>query len=313
MTNNLSYFLVVAKELNITRAAKKLFISQQCLSNHIKRLELQYSVQLFYRKPHLHLTPAGERLYQSLIKIQLLEQNLNSELAEMENSEFGEIRFGIHSSRYSLLAPLIFPQFHRELPHVYINVINGLTREFERMVLSNEMDLFVGVNPIPQPSLHLIPLRTEQMSIIISDHLLRKYFGPDTDKYIEEFRHHADLKKMERIPFMGYNDQGTNLAAQQCLYMEIHGIHLYQPLSCANVTANLDLAKSDYTALITPQLYDSLARQMDTPDNPIYVFPIRDWPLNHIYLGYHEELYITKGIQLLIDIIQDVLTNDLTS
>ena len=32
---NLEYFLVAAEELNFTKAAKKLFISQQSLSNHI--------------------------------------------------------------------------------------------------------------------------------------------------------------------------------------------------------------------------------------------------------------------------------------
>ena len=36
---NLEYFLVAAEELNFTRAARKLYISQQSLSNHISNLE----------------------------------------------------------------------------------------------------------------------------------------------------------------------------------------------------------------------------------------------------------------------------------
>ena len=36
---NLEYFLVAAEELNFTRAAKRLYISQQSLSNHIAKLE----------------------------------------------------------------------------------------------------------------------------------------------------------------------------------------------------------------------------------------------------------------------------------
>lgn len=36
---NLEYFLVAAEELNFTKAAKKLFISQQSLSNHISNME----------------------------------------------------------------------------------------------------------------------------------------------------------------------------------------------------------------------------------------------------------------------------------
>ena len=39
MTTSEKLFLVLAEELNFNRAAKKSFISQQALSDHIKRLE----------------------------------------------------------------------------------------------------------------------------------------------------------------------------------------------------------------------------------------------------------------------------------
>ena len=41
---NLEYFLVAAEELNFTKAAKKLFISQQSLSNHISNMEKEFDV-----------------------------------------------------------------------------------------------------------------------------------------------------------------------------------------------------------------------------------------------------------------------------
>ena len=56
----LQYFLVTAEEMNFSRAAQRLFISQQSLSGSIQRLEKQYGVQLFERKPVLRLTEAGE-------------------------------------------------------------------------------------------------------------------------------------------------------------------------------------------------------------------------------------------------------------
>ena len=59
---NLEYFLVAAEELNFTRAAKKLFISQQSLSNHISNLEKEFDVVLFNRTSPLTLTYAGHSL-----------------------------------------------------------------------------------------------------------------------------------------------------------------------------------------------------------------------------------------------------------
>ncbi|MEA5532945.1 LysR family transcriptional regulator [Crocosphaera sp. XPORK-15E] len=58
---HLKYFVVVAKELNFTRAAEKLYISQPALSRQIKDLEDELNVKLFIRKSGgLKLTEAGK-------------------------------------------------------------------------------------------------------------------------------------------------------------------------------------------------------------------------------------------------------------
>lgn len=56
----LHYFVTVAQELNITRAAEKLNMSQPPLSNQIKGLEEELGAQLLIRgKRHLELTEEG--------------------------------------------------------------------------------------------------------------------------------------------------------------------------------------------------------------------------------------------------------------
>jgi len=58
---HLRYFVVVAEELNLTRAAAKLFIAQPPLTRAIKQLEGEIGVELFQRKPRgLELTSGGE-------------------------------------------------------------------------------------------------------------------------------------------------------------------------------------------------------------------------------------------------------------
>ena len=60
----LSYFVVIAEELNITKAAEKLCMSQPPLSSQIKNLEEELDTVLFIRgKRHLQLTDAGKLLY----------------------------------------------------------------------------------------------------------------------------------------------------------------------------------------------------------------------------------------------------------
>lgn len=66
---HLKYFLMVAEELNITRAAERLYISQQSLSNHISNMERELNVKLFTRSPKLALTYAGDLLVDTATQI----------------------------------------------------------------------------------------------------------------------------------------------------------------------------------------------------------------------------------------------------
>ena len=78
--DRIEYFLTLAEEKNITHAAKRLYVSQQCLSAYLKELEEEYGVQLFYRKPQFMLTPAGETFYRAAQQMQLLNKDVKSQL-----------------------------------------------------------------------------------------------------------------------------------------------------------------------------------------------------------------------------------------
>lgn len=74
---HLYYFRIVAEELNITRAAKRLFISQQSLSNHIRHMEEHFNTKLFYRQPKLRLTYAGERVLATAVGVSPARQTMD--------------------------------------------------------------------------------------------------------------------------------------------------------------------------------------------------------------------------------------------
>jgi len=91
---SLEYFEAVAQELNFTKAAERLHMSQPPLSNAIKQLEEDLGVQLFIRgKRHLTLTPAGTHLLQRAEEILILGEETRNELKELAAKQQQELSF----------------------------------------------------------------------------------------------------------------------------------------------------------------------------------------------------------------------------
>ena len=94
-----SLFLLAAEERSFTKAARRAFVTQQCLSAHIKKLEKKYQSDLFNRTSPLSLTPAGNILYQSLRKIQIIENSTREILSGLQEGTRGSVTIGMSSSR----------------------------------------------------------------------------------------------------------------------------------------------------------------------------------------------------------------------
>ena len=71
-------FLAVAEKMSVTRASEDLHVTQQCVSDHIRRLEQEYGVRLFERRPKLQLTDAGLLMQKSLQSIRIIEELKNA-------------------------------------------------------------------------------------------------------------------------------------------------------------------------------------------------------------------------------------------
>lgn len=78
----LTYFVAVAEEQHLTRAAKRLHVSQPPLTRQIQQLEDELGVQLFERSPKgMRLLPNGETLLIRAKEILELVERTRSELA----------------------------------------------------------------------------------------------------------------------------------------------------------------------------------------------------------------------------------------
>src|SRR5580700_169774 len=109
---HLRYFVAVAEEGHVTRAAERLGIQQPPLSQQIRALEAELQVQLFRRKPRgVELTQAGQTLY---AEAQLILRQVDHAVTAARRTARGEVgQIGLGFTSSASFHPLV-PQVIRE-------------------------------------------------------------------------------------------------------------------------------------------------------------------------------------------------------
>ena len=82
----LKTLLSVEKEGSFTRAAEVLALSQPAVSYHIRQLEAEYAIKIFYRTPQkLTLTPEGEVLVKYARRLENISENARRALMDISS------------------------------------------------------------------------------------------------------------------------------------------------------------------------------------------------------------------------------------
>ena len=144
---SLHYFTVVAEELNITRAAERLNMSQPPLSSQIKGLEEELGVQLFIRgKRHLTMTEAGSLLYRRAKQLLELSEQTRQEIRSMEGLS-GDLNISLVEGRAPYLLARWIAGFRSEFPQVSFHLWNGSGDEVMERLQHGLADLAVVAAP----------------------------------------------------------------------------------------------------------------------------------------------------------------------
>ena len=175
----LHYFTVVAQELNITRAAEKLNMSQPPLSNQIKALEEELGVQLFIRgKRRLELPEEGGLLLRRAVQIQELADKTRQEIASLREGMTGVIYLSMVEGRAPFLAARWIAGFREEFPLVRYNLWNGSSDDVLDRLHKGLADLAVIAAPYDTEHLEGFPVGREPwIAMLHPDHPLAQPIG----------------------------------------------------------------------------------------------------------------------------------------
>ncbi len=275
MQTSYEIFLLVAQEKSITKAAQKAFVSQQAVSEHIKRLEDKYGLQLFTRKPHFQLTEAGETMLRSLRQMQLIERSMDDDLIRRATETKGSFTIGINSSRAQIILPLVLPEFSHMYPDVEIYFSLHDTAYAEKQLLNGEVDLFLGIEPSFHQEFHYTPLCEDDLRVVASSALL-KLKASD----LVELEQHSviDLKSMEDIPFI-FSDRTSTVNTLLYAHLSKEHIDPWIRYYISDTSSQIMMCTQGLGAAFVPVMllsYVDKWNSVATADEQLHIFRINN-------------------------------------
>lgn len=121
---------VLAEELNMRKAAERLYVTQPALSQRLRTIERQWGTEIFIRsKRGLVLTPAGEKIIEYANKTLAEKEKVIDEISFMQAEVSGTLKLAVASIIGQYWLPNILKQYVRNYPNVKISLITGWSSE----------------------------------------------------------------------------------------------------------------------------------------------------------------------------------------
>jgi len=167
---HLRYFAAVADELNFTRAAQRLGITQPSLSSQIRQLETEMGTSLLRRETRgVELTDAGKLMFEEARVILAEVERAKMGVGRRARGETGKINIGSAGGTYfHPLIPTIIHEFKKKYPNVALTLEQSNTSLSLARVRAGAIDLaFVRPPFSDTDGLRFEPLVKEPVFIVL--------------------------------------------------------------------------------------------------------------------------------------------------
>lgn len=176
--HNIECFIKVYEELNLSKAAQKLYITQQGLSRIILSMESDLGVKLFFRNTN-GMTPTkfGDSFYHYACSMVNNFQYAQMELSKMKaHNQDKVLHIGVSDGVFpSLNLSKALSSFQKKYPEIQISFISKADLICKELLLTGKIDCSFQVGIVPDPELHSTLLHQEPIYAWIShNHPLSK-------------------------------------------------------------------------------------------------------------------------------------------
>ena len=184
----LEYIVGIAEEKNITKAAKKLYITQSALNQTLLKLEKEIGEPLFERsKLNLYLTEIGKIYVEQAKKILEIRKETYEKIDEIKGDYNSVIRIGLTPERGMLMFLNIYPIFHEIYPNIKIEALELSVEEQHKMIEERKLDIgFVNVAESQKKSNIYQEIRKEKLVLAIPNKMFKNLRSKNIQEILNE-------------------------------------------------------------------------------------------------------------------------------
>ncbi len=284
----LEYFQMTSRLRNITRAAKRLRVSQPNITVAIKKLENELGIQLFDRsQKQLSLTPEGAVF---LNRIDLALRNIQDAVLEVNDYkklQKGTIKIGIPSMIGAFLFPRIFSSFQQKYSHLDIYLYEKGSMTIREQIERDELDFGIVIISGASANLELLPMSKNQlMACVPLDH---------------------PLAQNKSISLSSLDSQNVIMLKDGSYLRNL----LLKKMAAENVKTNVVLESNQIETikgLVASGVGMAFLLDFVVKDAPnIKVLPFEDPIFVDVGLAWKKDRYISKAAQSFIEFCQNTL------
>ncbi|APO76359.1 LysR family transcriptional regulator protein [Rhizobium etli 8C-3] len=142
----IQYFVAVAEQGSVTRAAQNLSISQSSVTEALKELENDLGVELFERHPRgLTITHNGHQFLRHATKILASVSDARASFSGVQSALSGTLNIGVTSLVAGYVLSDLLARYRRACPGVEVSAIEDNGGYLEHLLVGGELDVAVMV------------------------------------------------------------------------------------------------------------------------------------------------------------------------
>lgn len=217
--DNLKAFCVAVESGSISKAARKLYISQPSLSVKIQELENYYEAKLFHRTNRgINPTEAGLIVYDYAKKMLTLSDSVERSL-EQTNNEAQQLIVGTSSTIGNFALPCTVYNFNEKYPHYKVSLIISNTDKVLSNLITHKVDLGLIEGPVTRELKNTLLQEGINTRSIITNALI--LVVPNNETWQNISRIH--LEQIKELPII-VREEGSGIRSTLQLALSKHHI-----------------------------------------------------------------------------------------